>query len=388
MFKLVSFLFLFTCCTTQTFAQQPGNNFSTYKVGIFAPVYLDSAFSGNDYRYTTQFPRFSFPGLEFMHGAKVALDSILIYHANIDASFVDTKSNNFDSLMAAGYYNNLDLIIGSVKENDFSQLANLAFKKNIPFVSVTYPNDAGTIGNPFLIIMNSTLRAHCEAIFSYILQTHSTDNVILVTQPGVQEDKVKKYIHDANTPDGSSLLKYKTVNIEDDYSVLKKYLDSTKQNIVIGGSLDPDFAASLTKELYSIKNTYNCKLIGMPNWESFFKKDNPKIRNFPIYFSSPFFADTDNPYLQVLQNAYIQRFKIYPSEVAMKGFEAVYLYTKLLAAHPYDFISQLNNPLHEVFSEYNFKPIYLSPDSRIPDYFENKHLYFLKIENGTIRRVE
>lgn len=383
--RLIITFFLIHAFAFCGFCQNNNYSFPTYKVGIFAPIYLDSAFSGNDYRYTTQFPRFSFSGLEFIHGAQVALDSMLVYHANIEASFVDTKSNVFDSLIEAGKYNNFDLIIGSVKDNDFTQLTNLAFKRNIPFVSVTYPNDGGTTDNPFLIIMNSTLRAHCEGIFSYILQTHNAENIILASQPGIQEDKVRSYIHAANTPDGSSLLNYKPLIIDDDYTVIKKYLDSTKLNIIIGGSLDPDFAAELTKQLYAVKNTYNIKLIGMPNWEGFFKKANPKLKDFPVYFTSPFYVDPENLYLQVLQGAYQQRYKINPSEIAMKGFEAVYMFVKLLATHPYDFISQLNNPPHEVLAEYNFKPAFLSPASKMPDYFENKHLYILKVENGAIQ---
>ena len=123
----------------------------------------------------------------------------------------------------------------------------------------------------------------------------------------------------------------------------------------------------------------------MPNWEGFFKKANPKLKDFPVYFTSPFYVDPENLYLQVLQGAYQQRYKINPSEIAMKGFEAVYMFVKLLATHPYDFISQLNNPPHEVLAEYNFKPAFLSPASKMPDYFENKHLYILKVENGAIQ---
>src|SRR5690606_32290392 len=120
-------------------------------------------FTGTHYRYAKNFPRFSFPGLEFFQGAKVALDSILIYQANIDARFYDVRSIDLQKALQRKEFDSLDLVIGSVREDDFSHLATFAKRKNVPFISATYPNDGGVSGNPFLVIMNSTLRAHCEA---------------------------------------------------------------------------------------------------------------------------------------------------------------------------------------------------------------------------------
>src|SRR5688572_26892480 len=49
-----------------------------HKIAIFAPLYLDSAFDGNnEYRYAkNSFPKFINPGLEFYEGAQLALDSL------------------------------------------------------------------------------------------------------------------------------------------------------------------------------------------------------------------------------------------------------------------------------------------------------------------------
>jgi len=48
----------------------------TLRVGIFAPLYLDSVFEGSSYKYNKNFPKFSLPGLDFVQGAQIALDSI------------------------------------------------------------------------------------------------------------------------------------------------------------------------------------------------------------------------------------------------------------------------------------------------------------------------
>src|SRR5688500_18807365 len=59
----------------------------TYKVGIFAPLYLDSVFKGDNYRYSKKFPTFTLPGLEFIQGAQVALDSLKVPNGNLHAAF-------------------------------------------------------------------------------------------------------------------------------------------------------------------------------------------------------------------------------------------------------------------------------------------------------------
>lgn len=58
-----------------TRAQGPAPKF---KIAIFAPLYLDSAFDDqSEYRYAKNtFPKFINPGLEFYEGAQLALDSL------------------------------------------------------------------------------------------------------------------------------------------------------------------------------------------------------------------------------------------------------------------------------------------------------------------------
>ena len=88
------------------------------------------------------------------------------------------------SLISSHALDSLQLIIGSVKDEEYGQLARFALQKNIPFISATYPNDGGITENPYLVIVNSTLKAHCEAIFSYMLQNHGSDNILHFRKPG------------------------------------------------------------------------------------------------------------------------------------------------------------------------------------------------------------
>ena len=151
-------------------------------MGIFASLYLDSVFSetGN-FRYREGIPKFIVPGVDFVNGAQVALDSLQVYNENVEATIYDTKSFSepLSLLIKNKKLDKLDLLIGSVKDIEYKQLAEYALVKNTPFISATYPNDGGVTKNPFVVLVNSTLKAHCEAIFSYILQRHGIDKIYL-----------------------------------------------------------------------------------------------------------------------------------------------------------------------------------------------------------------
>lgn len=361
----------------------------TYNVGIFAPLYLDSVFNGNNYRYSKSFPKFILPGLDFVQGAQIALDSMEIFQGNIDASFYDTRSalQSLPSLINTNMLDSLDMIIGSVKDSDYVQLANFALQKNIPFISATYPNDAGITANPFVVIVNSTLKAHCEAIYSYILQNHGTDKIFLVRKPGNQEDRIAAYFKNINEPDGKPLLNIQIVSTNDNFLLLENKIDTSKQTVIIGGSLDERFAEKIASASYTYNKTSPVKLIGMPNWDGFaFGKKN-SFQDFPIYFTSPYYNIKWDTYSRMVKDVYLKKYKGNPSDMSFKGFEIVYLFTKLLAKYPNDFMSHLNDYPSKIFSEYNFKPVFLKKQSIAPDYFENKHLYFIRALNGNISRA-
>lgn len=386
----ISGLFLLSLfCLLTAFAQNKdssllSNNYPTYRIAIFAPLYLDSSFANGNYKLGKNFPKISQHGLDFMQGAQIALDSMKIFNSNIEAQFFDSRSseNTVQSLISSNLLDSFHLIIGAVKDDNFKDLAQLALKKNIPFISATYPNDEGITANPFLVIVNSTLKAHCEAIYAYLLQTQSQSNIVLARRTGAQEDIVENYFKQMNRPDGKPLLNLKFVNITTDFTKLNNALDSTKNNIVIGASLNKDYVGKLVTQAALVNATIPVTLIGMPNWDGFTALTKRKeFKNFPVYYTTPYVNEESNKYSKMIRKIYIQKFSAAPSDMVYRGFESVFIFSRLLTRYPNDFINHINEYAYKIFSEYNFKPIF-SKEETIPDYFENKKLYFMKMQNG------
>ena len=376
----------------QTISQIPTGTSRIFRIAVFAPLYLDSVFSNGKLINEKVLPRFIMPSVEFVQGAQIALDSLNVLNQHVEAFVYDTKSNseNINYIVQNHELDSINLIIGSVKDKDYKQLADLALNKNIPFISATYPNDGGVTANPFVVIVNSTLKSHVEGIYSYLLENHGTDKVYLCRKRGSQEDKIASYFKMINEQEGKPLLNIQTINFDSSISpaFFKNKLDSTSPAVLIGGTLDEEFANDLAVAAFTaFKKNYHITLIGMPNWDGFksiARKD--AFKDFSIHFTTPYYNSKSEKNYNLLSNEYSKRFKSKPTDMACKGFEIVQYFVNILLNYPEDLMSHLNEKNYRVFNEYNFRPVYLKKKSGIPDYFENKHLYVMKIVNGVISR--
>jgi len=390
-FALLSSFVLMLFFSNVVFCQIPTPAPQKTKIGIFAPLYLDSIFKNNQYQFGKKFPRFALPGIDFMQGAEIAMDSFGLDQTAFEVYFFDSKSdsNTIDELIQTKQLDGLSLMICAIKDDELTTLAGFAKQKNIPLLSATYPNDAGITNNPYFIILNPTLKSHCEAIFSYLVQSHSEDKIMLVRQSGSQEDRVADYFNAINRPDNKPLLPIKTYLLDSNLYLIKNNLDSTKKNIIIGGSLDETFVRNLAIILAGQSKKYDITLIGMPNWDGFatFNKDNkPALKTFPIYYTSPYFNKKTDDYSKRILEIYLNNYKGKPSEYAYKGFELFFILSRLIAAHGNDFINHINDNTTSLFTPLNIQPIKLKKNQNI-DYYENKHLFLLKKLNGAVEKV-
>jgi len=387
---LFNFLVFFVFTGTQnSFAQSTSPvNTKTYRVAIFAPLYLDSTFDGSRLKSENSIPNFAVAGLDFIQGAQIALDTLNLKGQHMDAFIYDSKSASepVPLVIKNGKLNDVDLIIGSVKEPEYGTLARFAAERKIPFVSATYPNDGYVRQNPFLIIVNSTLKAHCEAIFSYLLQKHGTDNIYLVKKKN--DNRIDNYFREINMAEGKPLLKIKTIMLDSSISSegLKYLVDTTKPVVIIGASLDPTFSQKLSDAIFPIQKTNPFLFIGMPNWDGFpgfYKKG--AYSDFPIRYTSPHYNVKNSTFSNFLQNKYFDLYRTKPSDMAEKGFETTYYFTSILLNHPLDFMHNIDDTSHAVLHNFNFRPVYHNQSSTM-DYYENKHLFIMKILNGETGR--
>ncbi|MBL0882386.1 MAG: hypothetical protein IBJ16_03380, partial [Chitinophagaceae bacterium] len=280
----------------------------------------------------------------------------------------------------------VSLIIASFNNrNEIKPLSDFALEHEIPLLSATYPNDGGQIENPYFILINPTLRTHLEGIYNYLQRVYPTSTMTMFRRKGAVEDMIQNSFADIAKSSKSVPLKIKTIELTDSFTTNQviAYLDSSRQNIVICGSLNENFGINLVKSLSETKK-YRSIAIGMPTWDALRGVD----RNIEIVYTTPYhFIRTDKLGLDIT-NTYRNKFLGRPSDMVFKGFEAMYRFTKLLIKHEGALMKNLSDKSLKLFNDFDIQPV--RPYSNNPnaiDYLENKKLYYIRKMDGQIRSV-
>jgi hypothetical protein len=362
-----------------------------HSVALFLPLYLDSAFdAGGNYRYDKNFPKFINPGLEFYEGAGLALDSLRKEGMRLDVHIYDTRSvmRSIQQVTADSTFDSTELIIGVVTGGgEEQQLAAAALKHRVPFINVNFPNDAGITANPDLVILNSTLRAHCEAIYRYVQRNYPTKPIVFFRKKGAQEDRLKGYFADLDHSTAGVPLKIKYVTLDDNFdnAALTAALDSTEQTVCIGGSLDESFGTRLAGVLAYLKS-YPTVLIGMPTWDNL-DYTKPELAGKEIVYTTPFYNNPADTLVKQINQYYKTRFYSRPSDMVFRGYESLYRWGHLVCLHGRDLGGNIGVKEFKVFNDFNIEPVFLNRQTMTLDYFENKKLYFVHMTDGNVTAV-
>lgn len=370
-----------------------GQQKPNYKVGLFVPIFLDTAFNAaGEYRYGKSFPKQSLPGLEFLQGAEYAMENLQNDpRATVQLHVFDIRSRegNLNRIAASPLMDSLNLIIGQVSGNEYQQLSQISRQKSIPFVSATFPNDGGVKSTPTLMIMNARLNTHIQTLYNHLLVNMGTDNIIWVRRTDQADNRVSDVFKQLNeSPDGP-LLKYRSLNTAGELSAdqLLPLLDSTQRNVLIGGSLDEVFAKKLGSACLEVDKAYPITLVGMPTWESIpdFRKSD--YNELPILYSTTFHKQALSQWYEKVEDVYKKKTASRPTDMTFKGFQATYHFVNLLLKHGRNLAANLGDSSLRGQTDLDFRPVRVSKASEGTDYFENKRVYILKRENRTVSQL-
>lgn len=378
--------FCFACSTIFSVAQT-----KQFKIAVFAPIYLDSVFDGDTYKSNNNnIPKSVLPGLDFYNGVMLAIDSLQKENAAIEVFIFDSKNKteSINSIIQKNKLNDVSLIIASfTNRNEIKTLSDFSLQKKIPLISSTFPNDGGITNNPYFVILNSTLKTHCEELYKFMQRYYSTGNILLIRKKGVAEDIIQSIFDQTAKSTPSVPLKIKTAELSDTFNTksLLLMLDSTKKNTVICGSIDEAFGLRLVRTL-SASPAYTSVVVGMPTWDILKDLDKPDCKGVDIIYSTPYnFSRTDKFSLSVISN-YNIKYAGRPTDMAFKGFESMYHFAKLLVAHGSNLSNFLSEKNYKVFNELDIRAV-KNKLTFATDYFENKKLYFIKKSEGNIKSI-
>jgi hypothetical protein len=267
-------------------------------------------------------------------------------------------------------------------------LAGIASRRNIPFINVNYPNDAGVRNNPNYVVLNSTLYTHCAAIYKFIQKTYPLSDVVFFRKKGTQEDRLKNYFEEIAKSTASVPLKIKYVVLDNTFTPtdLRKHLKREANTVCIAGSLDLAFGQVLTQQLAGLLDNYPSVVFGMPNWWEGADFAAPEYKDIEVIYTTPFYLAPQSPLVNSMQNTFKSIYYVKPTEMAYKGFETVYHFGRLLSATGPNFASSLGDERFRIFTDFDIQPV-LDGKTMTLNYFENKKIYMIKKVNGEVTAV-
>ncbi|AWO00743.1 hypothetical protein DLD77_03030 [Chitinophaga alhagiae] len=358
---------------------------SSYNIAVFAPLYLDSVFATSLDIPGRTMPRYVLPGLEFYEGVQLALDTLQTQGLQLNVQVFDNKSRNTDvaALIRTHRLDNTDLIIGAVGTPEFKPLSDFAKQKEINLVSATFPNDGGVTDNPFLLISNSTLRSHVEAIHDYAQKGFANKNILVVRRASSFEASIANSIkaaYDRLNYDKKTRIREVIWSDATTDQQLTQYLLADRPNLLIITALDEAGAKTVLRKLAPHRGTYPMHVFGMPTWDVM-KFKEPEFAGITMYYSSPYYNDKTDLFSRYITDHFRRVYRSRPSDMAFKGFELTYYFVKLLTQDGVYFNKDMNKPGNRVFTSFNFQPVYLKDggtENNMPDYFENKNIYIIQ----------
>lgn len=361
------------------------------KIAVFLPLFIDEVFSNNTFNLTGNYlPKQMLPGLEFYNGLMFGVDSLnKAGITNIELSIFDTKSSNktIESIVTKEEFKQTQLIIACfTNKQEIKTLASYGSQQKIPVVSATYPNDGGISSNPNFFLLNPTLRTHCKGLLQFVQRSYTKANVVYVTKLGGVEDAVKQYFDSSAVELKSTTINLKPNYLTDSFTVkqLTHLLDSTKQNVIICGSIAENFLLRILSTLETKKN-FKTTIIGLPTTESIKSLDKAINKEIPVVFSSAYNFDVFHPLQEKLKLQYSLKYNGKASDMVLKGYETILRFGKGIALY--------GNAITDYFADDNFKlfnSIQLQPggvNPMAPDYFENKKLYFIQKLGGITKTL-
>ena len=296
--------------------------------------------------------------------------------------------NHYKQQLSKAELDSVQLIISHCSGNEIRSFAEAGLRMNVPVINANQPNDGGVKGNPFFVILNSTLKTQCEGIYRHAQKYYALNPIIVFRKKGPTEDMIKTIFEDFGKNTMSVPLKLKYVDLPDSFTInqLRAHLDSNRQSLCIAGSLNDNFGKRLSQQLTTLNKQYPVVVMGMPTWDAIRDFGKPEYKDLEIVFGTPFYNGKTDRVSTSLNTYFNTVMYARPSDMVFRGYEVTWKYSKLLLQYGKDLASNLGNKQHRVFTDFDIQPV-LNSQNMTLDYFENKKLYFIKWQNGVIKAV-
>lgn len=365
-------------------ANYTGEKKDEYNIAFFLPFHaeeanamdLDKIIKGD-----AEFPNKTNVALQFYEGVLLAIDSLkkLKFNAKIFVYDIDDRdSANIVNILQKPELKEMDLMIGPLYGSSFMPVAKFAKENNIPIVSPFTQINKILFNNPYVCKLSPSGTLQVEQMAHFVVDTFSTDNVILVNNLNVKELPL---LNAFKTTANADLLK-KGFSAADSLKVVagltgvQSSLSSTKLNVIVLPSNNQSYVTDFISQLNIMADKNKIVLFGLQSWVNYDNLDFEYLNNLSLHIPANSYVDYTDPATISFIKKYRDKFQTEPEMFAYQGFDAVMYFLSSLQKYGTGFLKDLpQNEFIGIETKYSFSQ-YPSDSG-----FENKFVFILKYKD-------
>lgn len=371
-------------------------NKQTYKMVMLLPfgsskVFISDLNEPSGY----YFPEQSQLSAEYYQGAIIALDSLQRQglKVNLIVRDVGMDTNLLKQVLAEPDLDSADLIIGPVGNSSLRLTCEYSMKKRTWMISPFSVATRGHLPNPYYTLANATLQSHCEKIYKYLNRNILHDSIIMVYRKRPADLELVNYFKDYGRQlqdSGKASLQF--VELTDSttikYTQIKEVLSNAARNLIVILSNDESFVRIVIKQLNGLTNEYIMDVYGMPTWVNFDLVPKEQLSNVSAHITQNFWLDKTAPSVERFRDAYEMKFRVNPTEYAVKGYDQMMYFGGLLLRQGTDFENAFKEaPVPQLAEWFSIAPVFQDDSSRVVLYNENKSVIMLRYEADSLKKI-
>lgn len=269
--------------------------------------------------------------VEFLQGSLLAANRLKAQGVNLNLDIHSTMgdADKAADLIESGELDRADLIIGPVYDEPFNVIGSWATERRVPIVSPL--GGTGALDNAYTVAVAPDNEARYEKLVASL--GNPATNVIYIT-PDKAIDKAMADEIQSLLPQNVRHLNYMGKN-ETKVTSITDLLSRDMPNLIVMPITNETLTEEILSRLSSINSgaKYEISVVGSSRWARFTNLNLNLFFKLNVSYVTSYYGDCTNEKVAAFTKDYIAAFGAVPSLYAMRGYDVMLYFGRLMDAH-------------------------------------------------------
>ena len=263
---------------------------------------------------------------DYYLGAMMAIDSLNNMGYRVENRVYDTENNasKVKEIVLLESFSHVDLLVGPFYSDKVDLVASRL--RNIPVVFPLYSKKQASLSRSNYIIPNPEKRDYAGTLNAYITRNYCDENIIIVQDNSAESQKQSlDLIESLRSLDDSiepRIIESKNDNVP--FESLHKKIDSLATNNWIVMTNKGTTGYSLIDGIVALNPSIRARLFVNDNNSDFEVSKHKALEDIDFTYASASNLDTQSENVRKFFFDYREKYKSFPSEYAVLGFDQIY----------------------------------------------------------------